>query len=237
MNVSASPRAKSSAIGRRSVVLRSHRWLPMKPAPPVHDEPADGSRASQMRICIKARPHGAQRSPVGPRRPRRGRRAGLNGEAWKTAARRLGCRARFPQRGWLTRPSAPPARPPAGSAHRPGQRPCGASGSPPSRHHCDEDWFRAPCARPCRSSTTAAMCSAEWYGLFRWRESGTGAAFACTSLALVPPMPSTWPPQSGLRGNGSTCASKTANLMLDEPQLRTRIGTLMPATRHRCAAG
>jgi hypothetical protein len=39
-------------------------------------------------------------------------------------------------------------------------------------------------------------------------------------------MPSTWPAQMGWRGNGVTAASNSANLMLDEPQLSTRIGSL-----------
>jgi hypothetical protein len=35
-------------------------------------------------------------------------------------------------------------------------------------------------------------------------------------------MPCTFPLHNGLRGSGSTDASNTANLMLEEPQFRTR---------------
>ena len=80
---------------------------------------------------------------------------------------------------------------------------------------------------PVRLSTTArTCCSAAWYEVLPSSASVTDAPSGSTSRADFPPIPSTMPAHSGLRGRGSTAASNSANLMLDDPQFRTRIGVL-----------
>src|SRR5512135_2697402 len=56
-----------------------------------------------------------------------------------------------------------------------------------------------------------------------------GAASPSIRRALALPMPLTLPAHAGWRGSGSRPASKSADLMVDEPQLRKRMAEFMSA--------